>query len=106
MANFKFKNYQEVKFMQEGGPMPVEDPAMAGGSAPEGAPAPEQGGDAMQQLIEMGAQALQTQDCNLAMQFVQIVLQQLSQSGGTPEGPDSQPVFRRGGTLVRRIPKN
>lgn len=109
MANFKFKNYQEVQKFQEGGTMPTEDPAMAGGPAPEGAPAPEQGGgDPMTQLVELGNQALQTQDCNLAMQFVQIVLQQLGAGTPSPEqAPEGQaPVFKRGGRLSRMVPKN
>lgn len=95
---------QMISRFQQGGTMqePI-DPAMAG---PETAPAegaPTEGGDPMQQLMEMGAQALQTQDCNLAMQFVQIVLQQLSGGGeAAPAAPEgSAPVYKKGGKFSR-----
>lgn len=91
---------------QEGGPMPEE--AMA----PEaGAPAPEAGGqDPLMQLAQMAMQALQTQDCQAAMAvcqgFMQLV-QGAQGQGGAPaeEAPAGEPVYRRGGTLVRRVRK-
>lgn len=97
----KLRNYQEPKFLQEGGV--VEDP----NAAPvEEAPMPEQGGgqDPMQMLLEGAAQALQNQDCNLAMQVCQ-ALMQMAGGGGEP-APAEEPVYRRGGRLVRTIRKN
>lgn len=100
-----------VKFLQEGGPMP-EDPAMAEGApmeeAPAEAPAGPAGGDPLMQLAEMAMQALQGQDCNMAMQvcqaFVQLI-QQAQGGGGVPAEPQGEPVFRKGGKLAYRIRK-
>ena len=88
-----------ISKFQEGGEMPAP--------AEEEAPvqeAPEQGGDqGMQQLVEMFAQGLQNQDCNLLAQAAQIFLQAV-QGGGqgapAPEAP-GQPVYKRGGKLLR-----
>ena len=95
----------KIKKFQEGGAMPApEAPAQEG--APAGAPAPEQGGqDPLMMLAEMAMQALQSQDCNAMAQvcegFLQLVQQ--AQGGGAPaEAPQGEPVYRRGGTLVRR----
>ena len=94
--NIKFKNHQFRKF-QEGG-------------APAGH---AQGEDPMQmlmQLAQMAAQALQAQDPNMAMEvcnglveFVQIV--QGQGQGQAPQEAPAEPVYRRGGTLVKRIRK-
>lgn len=100
-----------IRRFQEGGPMP-EDPSMAGTPMGEeempmegGAP---QGGDPIMQLAEMSMQALQSQDCNLAMQvcdmFVQMI-QQAQGGGGAPQEPQGEPVYRRGGRLAYRIRK-
>lgn len=90
-----------VKFMQEGGvaPAPVE-----------AAPADQAtGGDVIMQIADIFAQALQNGDCNMLAQgaemFIQLVSQAMGQSG--PQGPvdqvpEGQPIFKRGGQLVRR----
>lgn len=105
--NLNFRNYDETKFVpkfQEGGAMPAEAPVE---EAPtEGAPAPEeQGGDPMQQLLQVAAQALQAQDCQAAMAVCE-ALMQLAQ-GGAPaeEAPAEQPVYKMGGKLSRRVRK-
>lgn len=90
-----------VKFMQEGGvaPAPVE-------AAPAGQAT---GGDVIMQIADIFAQALQNGDCNMLAQgaemFIQLVSQAMGQSG--PQGPvdqvpEGQPIFKRGGQLVRR----
>ena len=88
----------DLKFrkFQEGGAMPEEQ------AAPE-----QQGGDPIMQIAQMAVQALQNQDCNAAMQVCQAFVQliQSSQQGGAPAPENSEPVYRRGGTLVRRIRK-
>ena len=96
-----------VKKFQDGG---VVAPETQGAVAPqEGtALAPEQGeGDPLMQIAQLAAQALQTQDCQAAMQvcdaFMQIVQQ--AQGGAPQEAPQGEPVYRRGGTLVKRIKK-
>jgi hypothetical protein len=62
-------------------------------------------------LMQGAQQAVQNQDCQIAIQVCQMVLEMLG-GGGTPaeEGgpeaggaPQSEPVYRRGGRLVRRI---
>lgn len=91
----KLRNY--VPFMQEGGAIeeqPVEQ-------APE-APAEGGGEDPTQQLLMACQQALETQDCQLAMQVCQALMQMAG--GGAPEAaPQGEPVYRRGGKLVKRI---
>ena len=97
----KLENKSFVKFMQEGGMAP-EAPA------PEAAPAqeqaPEQGGDPLEQIVMAAAQAVQTQDAQLALQVCQALVE-LAQGGGgepAPAAPEGQaPVYRKGGRLVR-----
>lgn len=85
---------QFIKKFQEGGAAP----------APKAA-APQQGGEDPTAMLMQGAQqAVQNQDCQIAIQVCQMVLEML---GGAPAGgtPPSEPVYRRGGRLVRRIQK-
>lgn len=101
---FKIKNQefnQMIKKMQEGGEVPP---------APEAAPAeaaPAEGGDPTAQIMEAAMAALQNQDCNLAMQVLQAIVQMLG--GGAPAepaAPEGQaPVYRRGGKLAGWIQK-
>lgn len=89
------------KKFQAGGPMP------AGASAP----APQGGEDPMAMLIQGAQQALQAQDCQIAMQVCQMLLE-LAGGGVPAEGApaeaapapaEGEPVYRRGGRLLRRI---
>ena len=85
-----------IKKFQEGG-------AMAPQAAPAQDPAAAQQ-DPIMQIAQMAAQALQAQDCNMAMQVCQVFVQMLQQSQGAPaEEQPAEPVYRRGGTLVRRV---
>ena len=90
---------QFIKKFQEGGAAP----------APEAA-APQQGGEDPTAMLMQGAQqAVQNQDCQIAIQVCQMVLEMLggAKAGGPEAGgaPQSEPVYRRGGRLVRRIQK-
>ena len=89
---------QFIKKFQEGGAAP----------APEAA-APQQGGEDPTAMLMQGAQqAVQNQDCQIAIQVCQMVLEMLGGApaeGGRPEAAQSEPVYRRGGRLVRRIQK-
>lgn len=103
----KFRPKDSIKKFQMGGEMA---PEAAPEEAPvEGAPAPEaEGGqgDPLMQVAQLAAQALQDQDCEAAMQVCQIFLQMVQQMQGQPEAkPQGEPVFRKGGVLVRRIKK-
>ena len=89
----KFGN---AKFLQAGGPMPAD----------------QQGGqDPAAMLMQAAQQAIQGQDCQIAMQVCQMVIEALG-GGGQPQGApqeaapapaEGEPVYRRGGRLSRRI---
>lgn len=92
---------QFIKKFQEGGATPAPDAA-----------APQQGGEDPTAMLMQGAQqAVQNQDCQIAIQVCQMVLEMLgrggAEAGGAEAGgaPPSEPVYRRGGRLVRRIQK-
>lgn len=94
---------------QMGGPMPAEAPVE---EAPvEEAPAApeEQGGqDPLMMIAQAAAQALQSQDCQMAMQVCQAFLQLIQQAQGGAPAPAEEPgtpVFGKGGVLKRRIKK-
>lgn len=119
--NIRFRNVPVVgvRRFQQGGP--VEAPAEEGAPVEEGAPmegepaeqpqegAPQGGGDPMEMLMQIGqmaAQALQSKDCNAAMQACDGIVQfiQMMQQGGAPQkAPQGEPVYRRGGKLVGYI---
>lgn len=92
----EFQNEILKKFQQGGemAPAPAEEPAPA---------APEQGGSPEEQLMMACQQAIETQDCNLAVQVCQAILQMMG--GGAPAAPAApegqEPVYRAGGKLVR-----
>lgn len=87
---------------QEGGAMPA-------GAAPQG---PQGGEDPMAMLLQGAQQAVQAQDCQIAMQVCQMLME-LAGGGGAPAEAapaeaapapaEGEPVYRRGGRLVRRI---
>ena len=99
---FKINDPKFVKFMQEGGVAPEAAPV-------EEAPAaPEQGGSPEEQIMMACQQAVETQDCQLAMQVCQAVLQMLgggapAEAPAAPEG--TQPVYKKGGRLSKWISK-
>ena len=87
---------------QEGGAMPA-------GAAPQG---PEGGQDPMAMLMQGAEQALQAQDCEIAMQVCQMLLElagggaapaEAAPAEAAPAPAEGEPVYRRGGRLVRRI---
>lgn len=84
-----------IKKFQAGGEMEAPaDPAMQ-----EAAPAPQEGGgDPMEQIIQGAAQAVQTQDPNLALQVCQALVQIAGGEQPAPEAP-GQPVYGKGGVL-------
>lgn len=103
----KFRPKDSIKKFQMGGEIAPE--AAPEQMPAEGAPAPgpEGGqGDPLAEVAQLAAQALQSQDCNAAMQVCQIFLQMVQQMQGQPEPePAGEPVFRKGGVLVRRNKK-
>ena len=99
---FEVKNKEFIKFMQEGGAAPEAAPV-------EEAPAaPEQGGSPEEQIIQAAAQAVQTQDANLALQVCQALVEMAG--GGAPQeapaAPEGQaPVYRKGGKFSKWVQK-
>lgn len=89
---------KNVNFLQTGGPMP--------------AGAPQGGEDPTAMLLQGAQQAVQGQDCEMAMQVCQMLIEALG-GGGSPQEAapqeaapapaEGEPVYRRGGRLVRRI---
>ena len=90
-----------ISKFQEGGAMPPQG----------GAPAPQGGEDPMAMLMQGAQQALEGQDCQIAMQVCQMLLELAgggAQGGApaeeaAPAPAEGEPVYRRGGRLVRRI---
>lgn len=93
----RFKN---ISKFQEGGAMPPQDPAAAQG-----------GQDPMVMILEGAMQAIQNQDCQIALQVCQ-ALAEMAGAGAqpapeaAPAAPaEGEPVYRTGGILVKRIKK-
>ena len=86
---------------QEGGAMPAEAPAAA----------PQGGEDPMAMLMQGAQQAVKAQDCQIAMQVCQMLLElagggapaEAAPAEAAPAPAEGEPVYRRGGRLVRRI---
>ena len=75
---------------QEGGAMP-----------PQEAAAPEQAAqDPMAQILQVAAQAIQTQNCEAAMAVCQALLQ-LAGGGGEAPAQEEPTYARRGAKLIR-----
>lgn len=94
-----------IKKFQEGGAMPAQG---APAPAPEGGMAPEQpqGENPLMQIAQMAMQALQSGDCQAALQVCEAFIQLIQQSSGEAapeEAPQGEPVYRQGGVLSRRI---
>lgn len=97
----------QVKFLQEGGPMGA--PAMEGAPVEQNA-APAGGGeDPIMMIAQMAAQALQNNDGEMALQvcqaFLELVQQMSGEGGGAPAQPQGEPVYRKGGKIAYRINK-
>ena len=82
---------------------------MPAGAAPQG---PEGGQDPTAMLMQGAEQALQAQDCEIAMQVCQMLLElagggaapaEAAPAEAAPAPAEGEPVYRRGGRLVRRI---
>ena len=89
-----------IKFMQEGGNMPAP--------STNNAPVNQEGGqDPLLDIANMMAQGLQSGDCNVLAQACEAFLSLLQQAQAPvaePIGPapDTEPVFKKGGKLIKR----
>ena len=92
---------KNINKFQEGGAMPPQDPAAAA----------QGGGDPMQEILMGCQQAVETQDCQIALQVCQVMLEMAGGGGApaeaapapAPAEAQGEPVYRKGGRLVRRI---
>ena len=90
-----------VNKFQEGGAIEEQQPEMTA-EAPVAQPAEETSQDPMYQILQAAAQAVQTNDGQLALQ-VCAALVQLAQGGAqTEQQPAGEPVYRKGGKLAYR----
>ena len=93
--------------------MKLKNKFQEGGAMPAGAPAaaPQGGEDPMAMLMQGAQQAIQTQDCQIAMQVCQMLLElagggapaEAAPAEAAPAPAEGEPVYRRGGKLLRRI---
>lgn len=89
---------KNVKKFQEGGAMPAPQ-QQAPAQAPEGQ-------DPLMQIAQMAMQAVESQNCEMAMQVCAAFIQMLQQAQGAPaEAPQGEPIYRKGGILSRRLVK-
>lgn len=75
---------------QEGGAMPPQEAA------------PQQGGDPMAQILQVAAEAVQSQNCEAAMAVCQ-ALMQLAGGPAGGEAPAQEPTFARNGAKLVRV---
>ena len=99
-----FKNSNPKKF-QTGGTMAPDVQMQEDMQQPVGQPTQEPEQDPITILAQMSSQAIQSQDCEMAMQVCQAFLEIVQQMQGAPSEQQEEPVFRKGGILVRRIKK-
>ena len=94
-----------VRFLQEGGQMMPEPSATPTGAPTENANAPQEENDPLLVLAQMAAQALQNNDGQMALEVCQGFLQLIQQMSGesAESAPQGEPVYAKGGKLVRRI---
>lgn len=105
----QFTPKKSIKRFQQGGPVIQEEPVVEEAPVEGGMEeAPAEGGEQnpLVMLAQGAMQALQNQDCQMAMQVCQGLLQVLqSMQGPAPQEAQGKPVFRKGGVLIRRVKK-
>lgn len=93
-----------VKKFQQGGvaaPVSETEPTPAVQTAEQA-----QAENPLIQIAQAAMQALQSQDCQLAMQVCQTFIQLIQQSsaGNEAQAPEQgEPVYKKGGVLLRRV---
>lgn len=94
------KDYVNIYKLQAGGAM-GEPPAQ---EVPTEAPAQEPAGDQDQQIQQVIMQILETGDCDMALQLIATMAEQMGMTppqGGAPQeaAPQEAPAFKRGGKM-------
>lgn len=102
----KFIPKNSVKKFQAGGPI-EQDTTMPEETAPAGGePEVTEEQNPLIALAEGAMQALQSGDCQIALQVCQGLVEIAQQAASPePEAPAGEPVFKKGGILLRRIKK-
>ena len=94
------ENVTKVTKHQDGGQI-VQNATPAAGQTP----APKAQEDPLVQLLQVAAQAVQTQNCEAAMAVCTALIEMASQNAG-PQQSQGEPVYKNGGKIVRRIKTN
>lgn len=90
-----------VNKFQEGGAIEEQQPEMTA-EAPATQPVEETNQDPMYQILQAAAQAVQTNDGQLALQVCAALVQLAQGSAQAEQQPVAEPVYRKGGKLAYR----
>lgn len=102
----QFTPKKPVKKFQQGGPVVPEEQMPEEGMPAEGAPEAAPQDNPLIVLAEAAMQGLQTQDCQIMAQVCQGLLEIVQQmQEPAPQEPAGEPVFKKGGVLLRRVKK-
>lgn len=102
----QFTPKKPVKKFQQGGPVVPEEQMPAEGMPVEGAPEAAPQDNPLIVLAKAAMQGLQTQDCQIMAQVCQGLLEIVQQmQEPAPQEPAGEPVFKKGGVLLRRVKK-
>lgn len=100
---------KSIRKHQQGGPVGPAEGAMPDEGAMPQEEMPQEGGqqeNPLMALAQGAAQALQSQDCQIALQVCEGLIGLVQQMAGpAPQEQAGEPVFRKGGILTRRIQK-
>lgn len=102
----KFIPKNSVKKFQAGGPVEQDAPMPEETVPAGGEPEVTEEQNPLIALAEGAMQALQSGDCQMALQVCQGLVEIAQQAASPePEAPAGEPVFKKGGILLRRIKK-
>ena len=102
----QFTPRKSVKKFQQGGPVAPEEQMPAKEMPAEGTPEVAPQDNPLTVLAKGAMQALQNQDCQMAMQVCQGFLEIIQQmQEPAPQEEAGEPVFKKGGVLLRRVKK-
>lgn len=102
----QFTPKKSVKKFQQGGPVAPEEEMPAEEMPAEGAPEAAPQDNPLIALVEAAMQGLQSQDCQIMAQVCQGLLEIVRQmQEPAPQEATGEPVFKKGGVLLRRVKK-
>lgn len=104
--NFVPKQNRKIGRFQQGGPVAPEEEMPAEEMPAEGAPEVAPQDNPLIALAEAAMQGLQSQDCQIMAQVCQGLLEIVQQmQEPAPQEATGEPVFKKGGVLLRRVKK-